>query len=197
MVWERWWKDLDISKNQYPGGFLMRDTSNAPYVTENFDNSGIDHIALSSIQPNGTQAFTNWISYYFKPGRSYLFERNVNGFPNNYMKIRTNSDPVYLVDGSAAVSQLRYVDWLEGAGTYEVAPNLLVRGTDASYCLNIHDLTNTTCGGVPGIPYDSPEGGSAQYHNASQIELSPDFMNRQQTQRWDSTRPHNMNYPKN
>ena len=171
VVWERWWQDLDVSKNQWPGGFLMRDTSNSPYITENFDNSGIDHIALSSIQPNGTQAFTNWISYYFKPGRSYLFERSINGFPNNYMKIRLNTDPIYLYDGSGAVSELQWVTWLEGAGSYEVAPSLLVRGTDASYCLNIYDLPHHHSCAFPGVPGDFPEGGSAQYSNASQIPL--------------------------
>jgi len=44
-----------------------------------------------------------------------------------------------------------------------------------------------------GVGYDAPEGGNLQYRNAAQTEIHPDYMNQQQTQRWDSTRPHNTN----
>ena len=44
-----------------------------------------------------------------------------------------------------------------------------------------------------GVGYDAPEGGNLQYRNAAQTEIHPDYMNQQQTQRWDSTRVHNTN----
>jgi hypothetical protein len=44
-----------------------------------------------------------------------------------------------------------------------------------------------------GVPYDAFEGGNLQYRNAAQTEIHPDYMNQQQTQRWDSTRVHNTN----
>ena len=102
-----------------------------------------------------------------------------------------------MVDGSAYVSQLQMVTWLEGAGTYEVASPLNIRAQDPSYCLSIYDMTIRACqtqaAAPPGIPYDFPEGGSLQYANASQIEKFPDFQNQQQIQRWNSTRPGNLN----
>ena len=185
--WIWWW----INFNNYVkpgGGFLLMDSSTPPYNLTNFTNTAANLIVLSSIQPNGIQAPYQWPSYYFKTNHEYMIERSINGYPNNYMRFRTSSDISDLMDSSSIqIGLLNNITWLAGNGTYQL------EDSDNLYCLNIYDLSQHNCIGVPGIPYDSPEGGSAQWANASQTETQANAQNQQQTQLPTSTAPANSN----
>ena len=185
--WFWWW----INFNNYVkpgGGFLLLDSINPPYTLTNFTNTAANLIVLSSIQPNGTQAFYQWPSYYFKTNHEYMIERSINGYPNNYMRFRTSSDISDLMDSSSIqIGLLNNITWLAGNGTYQLD------GSDNLYCLNIYDLSQNNCISVPGIPYDSPEGGNAQWANASYYEIQANQSNQQQTQLPTSTAPANSN----
>jgi len=183
-----WWLSNFNNYVKTGGGFLIFDSQNFPYVTQSFINSSVDTLVLSSIQPNGIQAPYQWPSYYFKTGHEYMIERSINGYPNNYMKFRTSSDISDLMDSSSIqIGLLNDITWLAGSGTYQLGDS------DNLYCLNIYDLSQHNCIGVPGIPYDSPEGGSAQWANASQTETQANAQNQQQTQLPTSTAPANSN----
>lgn len=185
--WIWWW----INFNNYVktgGGFLLLDSLTPPYVLTNFTNPTTNGIVLSSIQPNGIQAPYQWPSYYFKPNHEYMIERSINGYPNNYMRFRTSSDIADLIDSSSVqIGLLNDITWLAGSGTYQLD------GSDNVYCLNIYDLSQNNCISVPGIPYDSPEGGNAQWANASYYEIQPSQFDQQQTQLPNSTAPSNLN----
>jgi hypothetical protein len=117
-----------------------------------------------------------------------MIERSINGYPNNYMRFRTSSDIADLIDSSSVqIGLLNDIIWLAGSGTYQLD------GSDNVYCLNIYDLSQNNCISVPGIPYDSPEGGNAQWANASYYEIQPSQFDQQQTQLPNSTAPSNLN----
>ena len=161
------------------GEFKMT-ASDPSDVHVTFADSSLNTIYLSSITVNGDSATDpSWVDIYFNDDRDYLFERSVNGYPNNYM-VATYND----TSGSAIPTATTHWTWKEGRGDYETLP------TDVSYnyTLNIYDLSCSELS-FPGVLYDAPEGGTNQYSNASYIEIDPALSNQKRVQAPNTTNP--------
>ena len=154
--------------------------NSATPLDASFANTNIDGIRLSHITINGdVTTAVNWPNLYFDVSHNYLFERSINGYPNNYMIVQ------YISGSSASANDgALTVEWLQGAGDYEIV-------ADPSYSLNIYDLSHN-CPILSGIQYDSPEGGTFQYSGASSIEIDGSMSNRQRVQAPNTTNPSNL-----
>ena len=123
---------------------------------------------------------SNWPNLYFDVSHNYLFERSINGYPNNYMIASYRSGSMDPNEGYAKIN----FDWIQGVGDYEIV-------ADPSYSLNIYDLSHN-CPILSGIQYDSPEGGTFQYSGASSIEIDGSMSNQKRVQAPNTTLPANL-----
>ena len=163
------------------GQFYILNAPGSPTVIP-FTETAINAIGLAGTTVNGeTATDPNWPNLYFDVSHNYLFERSINGYPNNYMIVQYISGTADISNNYAVLS----VEWLQGAGDYEQV-------TDPSYSLNIYDLSHS-CPILSGIQYDSPEGGTFQYSGASSIEINGAMGNQQRVQAPNSTNPSNIN----
>ena len=164
-----------------PGNFAFGGNAPPPHILP-FSDATVERIFLSHITTNGdATTAVHWPNLYFDVSHNYLFERSINGYPNNYMIVQYISG---LASPGGGVGNLT-VEWLQGAGDYEIV-------ADPSYSLNIYEL-DPKCQILSGIQYDSPEGGTFQYSGASSIEINGSMSNQQHVQAPNSTNPSNLN----